>query len=389
MMIIEGIRTLFEQFCLLVAGGSLTVPRVRAVGAVAGQRVDTTVDSEAARYYVEGSRRFDAANRLQYQRVDELRSSRAGGSPSAETMEAIAAEFSSDVAAMYLADQLMAMERNREFIDLLQAQFNHLRSLSAEGRKPPPLPESYLLLFVPGWHYKTYPEYGAGFTRPRRILTEMGLIHEMMEIDENGTIDANAELIAERIREYSRTQKNIILVSASKSGPEVASAIGGVLSPAETECITAWINIGGVLQGCHLAVESMKWPQGWLAKIFFAYKGWSTASVESMTPARCRERFSRVRIPEHITVLNYIGVPLSGNICAKAKNNYRRLRRYGANDGLSLLTDELVAEGISVVEMGVDHYYIGPDMDMKAVALAYSTVAWLEGHARSRISAQR
>ena len=46
---------------------------------------------------------------------------------------------------------------------------------------------------------------------------------------------------------------HLVVVSASKSGAEVALALGRVLTPAETSHVRAWVSIGGVLRGSPVA----------------------------------------------------------------------------------------------------------------------------------------
>ncbi len=50
------------------------------------------------------------------------------------------------------------------------------------------------------------------------------------------------------------------------------------------------------------------------------------------------------------------------------------LRKYGPNDGLTLLADELLPNGVTVIEPRLDHFYRDPEIDLKSLALA-NTVA--------------
>ena len=62
--------------------------------------------------------------------------------------------------------------------------------------------------------------------------------------------------------------------------------------------------------------------------------------------------------------------PLSGDIYGSVRSQYVRLRKGGPNDGLTLLADELLPNGIAVIEPGIDHFFAAPDIEIKSVALA-------------------
>jgi len=65
------------------------------------------------------------------------------------------------------------------------------------------------------------------------------------------------------------------------------------------------------------------------------------------------------------------------------------MRRLGPNDGLTLLADELTEQGLVVTEVGLDHYFRAPDIDLRTVALTYAVLDELEQRAhypRERVS---
>jgi len=116
----------------------------------------------------------------------------------------------------------------------------------------------------------------------------------------------------------------VILVSTSKAGPKVALAIGKILAPDETDQVKAWISIGGLIRG----------------------------------------------------------TPISGLRDNPAAIRYARLREGGPNDGLTLLADELLPDGIAIVEPGIDHFYAAPDIEVKSVALANVVAEMVQGQCR-------
>jgi hypothetical protein len=97
-----------------------------------------------------------------------------------------------------------------------------------------------------------------------------------------------------------------------------------------------------------------------------------------MTTKRSRARFNLFNVPEHILVVNYIGIPLSGDITKRARDGYLVLRSEGPNDGLTLITDEIAPGSITIAELGLDHYFLYPEIDLKTVAMTQTIINYLE-----------
>jgi hypothetical protein len=102
------------------------------------------------------------------------------------------------------------------------------------------------------------------------------------------------------------------------------------------------------------------------------------AGRESVTTARSRQRFDSFRIPEHVLVVNYFGIPVSGSISFLARRGFFPLRKHGPNDGLLLLSDMIFPGGVTLAELGSDHFLLGAHLDITAVALAITVIRWLE-----------
>lgn len=206
--------------------------------------------------------------------------------------------------------------------------------------------------------------------KARKIITEAGLENYLIEIEETGTVEENANYLAKEIIRYNHINKNLILVSASSGSPVVLQAIGEFLQPSQLMNVIAWVNIGGILKGSPAADAAVRWPRRWFTKIYLIRKGWRYDSLESMTTAKSQNRFKRVNLPPHIFYLNYIGIPLSGQVTTLAKERYLSMRAHGPNDGITLIIDEIIPNSVTIVELGSDHYYLDPKIDLKTVALA-------------------
>ncbi len=367
-------------------------PQLPVKGQLAGQQIRTTVDSEVARYYLEhylARERVDPELHTRLRSAErQIRNVRFTGS----ILREISQQFSPDLATLLFTHELL---RRHENIEIYRAFRRETRRLVQKVNSDRPLPRAQdtdpLLLFAPGWLYATM-NSGGDFTRQREVLSKMGFSTRLIKVDENGSVEANAAFIADEIQRFSRHGWDIILVSASKGGPEAAFALGHLLAPRETRAVKAWINVGGLLRGTPLADLALQWPMSWLTQAYFSYNGWDLKGVAGLTQAQSARRLRQISIPKHVLQINYIGAPLSGQVLpGRTYENYRSMRELGPNDGLALLVDELALGGITLVELGLDHYFLDPLIDLKTAALARVVINRLkdEPAAMPRQSGQR
>ncbi len=326
--------------------GCSPIARHPATGTVAGQAVDTTVDSEDAVRYLQ-----DPACRPDEQADPYDR----------ESLQLLSERRSVDFAAAWFAEALYRMPANGQAQDAF-----HDAVQAAAG---PDDHRNWLLVFVPGYGYRRNPETGADFARPREILQERGYRTLLIQTDELGTVEENAGIVSERLRELAADESQVVMISTSKGGPEVALALGELLPAEESAHVRAWISVGGLLRGSPQADRALRWPRRWFARTVLWFKGLRPGIIENLsTPVR-RPVFDRLRWPPHVLMVQYVGVPLSGQVGRKVRGRYRKMRHLGPNDGLTLLADELVPGGIVVTDVGLDHYYRDPDIDLKTIAL--------------------
>ena len=354
---------------LLLLPGCVGLP-VR--GSVGGQTIETRVDSEIARYYLAsylGGKRGDAPLD---ERIDRVYRSAHNGLPDRAELKQLSEDFSLDFAALYLADRIASVPVNRRFRSAFAQAHDYVRKASAEGRVIlPAAAADYDVVFIPGYLYKRVPGTGADFAAPRAALHRVGLARHLVETDEDGAIEANANLVAAAILARAHTHRRLIVVSASKSSAEVALALTR-LGPSETRHVAAWVNIVGALQGTPLADDRL------LSQLEDAIGKVNVAGVESLTTQRSRQRFDTFRVPEHVLVVNYIGIPLSGSISYVARAGFVQLRNHGPNDGITLLSDSIFPGGVTLTELGRDHFLLNGHIDVTTVALAVTVIRWLE-----------
>jgi hypothetical protein len=338
-------------------------------GIVGGQTINTRVDSEVARYYVGSYLAGERNDAVLDERIDRVYRSANGHLPDRDELKHLSDDFSVDFAALYFADQIARVPVNQRFRRDFERAYEYARKAVPEGQVR--LPAKYEVLVVPLYLYKRRFAVGADLSGPREALEKVGLTTHFVETDDDGAVEANAELVAAAIRARAQSGRRLIVLSASKSGPEVALALTK-LAPSETRHVAAWINAVGSLQGTPLADELL-FPE---IKIIMGEI--DVAGRESLTTARSRQRFDSFRIPENVLVVNYFGIPVIGSISFMLRRSFFPLRKHGPNDGVLLLPDMVFPSGVTLTELNEDHLMRGKPVDIATVALAITVIQWLE-----------
>jgi hypothetical protein len=356
----------FAVFILVPACAGLPVR-----GQIGSQNIATRVDSEVARYYLANFLSGSRGDALLDRRIDRIYQNARGQLPDRDELKRISDEFSVDFAALYMADRIQRAPESREFRMAYDRTRQRVRKTLPRGVVPlPATAAEYEVIFVPGFLYKRYPITGADLAAPRAAIEKAGLSHSFVETVEDGVIETNAEIVMSAIRARARSGRRMILVSVSKSGPEVALALTR-LEPEDTRAVAAWINVAGTLQGSPLADDESFQIENYTGKI-------DMTGVASMGTARSRRRFAAFRIPDHLLVVNYIGVPVLGSVSMLASKGFYHLRAFGPNDGLALLPDLIVPGGVSLAEVGPDHFLFDEEVDVTAVAMTMTVIEQLE-----------
>ena len=359
-------RIIILLFTLLLLSACAGLP-VR--GMVGGQTIETRVDSEAARYYLGSYLAGERSDAALDERIDRVYQSTDGSLPDRNELKQLSDDFSVDFAALYFADQIARIPVNRRFRIAFEQAYDYALKAFPEGRVR--LPADYEVLVVPTYLYKRLFAVGADMAVPRAALKEVGLTSHFVETQDDGAVEANAELVAAAIRARAQSGRRLIILSASKSGPEVALALTK-LGPAATRHVAAWINVMGALQGTPLVDERLFPDLEWLmGKV-------DNAGMDSLTTANSRQRFNSFHIPEHVFVVNYFGIPVTGSVSFLGRTSFFPLRKYGPNDGTVLLPDMIFPGGVTLTELGSDHFMRGRRLDITTVALALTVIRWLQ-----------
>jgi hypothetical protein len=372
---------LASRLSLLIVGlivgplpaGCASYLKLPAHGYLANEPISTTVDSQLARYYLGNTISGTMANSESDNRVTDIERRFKARPLDWSTLKEISQETSPDFATLFFIKQSLSRDVNAKFQKAYLQEVDRIHSVTLHRTRVGLARDGlrrYKLLFIPGFHYLSDQSSGADFYNQRQLFRRLGLQVELAGTQEDGTIEANAAIIARLVRAESKSSTQMILVSASKGGPETALALGKMLDPDETGSVRAWLSVGGLIQGTFLADHVMGWPKSWLARLVLSYSGIDPRSLSGMTTTASRERMKEIRLPRHIFVLQFVGAPLSGDIAKDVKHRYAELRKYGPNDGLTLLADELLPNGVTVIEPQLDHFYRDPEIDLKSLALA-------------------
>ena len=188
-----------------------------------GQPIDTRVDSEVARYYLGNYLAGNHSNPALDARIDSVYQRANSHLPDRSDLKHLSDQFSVDFAALYFADQIDRLPVNRRFRSAFDHAYQYARKAFPEGQVK--LPAGYDVLVVPTYLYKRLFAAGADMAVPRAALQKAGLACYFVETDDDGPVESNADLVAAAIRTHAHSDRRLIILSASKWGPEVALAL--------------------------------------------------------------------------------------------------------------------------------------------------------------------
>jgi hypothetical protein len=361
---------------VLTLGGGCTRPMdLSAVADRPESELAPLVDSDAARRLLVdllARSSLDSGSlalppRLEAVGVVDARDPEARRLPDQAQLRQVGREVSVDFAALAFALALLDDPRSRRvqaaFDRFLRAGPERSAAVLRQARAFP-----YTLLFAPSWLYRSHPETGSDFAAQRRLADQLGIANRLIESGQSDSVEDNAAVIADAVRSAARGSGRIILVSASKSGAEAMLALSQ-LTPEQAAGVAAWVNIAGALRGTPLADEALRMPVRWLARGIFWLSRWEWAGLTSLATEPSRRRFAGLHIPDTITVVNVVAVPVSGSVGYQVYPGYQILLAQGPNDGVVLLADTVWPGGVNLVGLGADHLFARWREDAYALAL--------------------
>jgi hypothetical protein len=335
-------------------------------------RVDSAVASQLINNNVPGTVPADLRTRLPCRSIHEL--------PSAQELQDITGEYSTDTATALLIQCLSTVPR------IQQSQQLFLSELALRRKADPEQAtflaakaHEYIVLIVPGWGYQSNADVtGADLATPREIISSLGFENHLVEVEDTGSVEGGAKIIVAAVEKYLHGGKKIILVSASSGGPTVALALNDPTIATNPQLV-GWLNICGVLRGTPVIDTFLPWPKSLLLRVVALYEGWNYADLLSLSSAHSKPRYESFIPPAQLTIVNYIGIPFSGQVSELGQEFYAMLKTQGPNDGLTLIPDAL-APGYTIMAVGMDHFVNNdPEIDIKTAALVPVLLKLIEG----------
>lgn len=259
-------------------------------------------------------------------------------------------------------NRLLRDSTNHELFSFVEMKESELQQTKALPSYP-----DFTLIAVPGMFYKDNPETGADGSGLRALAQKLHMKDGIFEIQQTGTVEANGRAICDYLSTTSHTK--IILAAASKGGSDIAYAMQLCGNSPEMKKVVGWLNIGGITKGSLLInhIDST-WRFRMEAKTYFCLNGYNYEGLKSIRKSADSPLNAPLVIPNSVTVVNIMGVPLFRTVTERAKPFYLQLAQYGPNDGISILTDVYMPGHANYASWRNDHYFRWPMSEEKMLS---------------------
>jgi len=223
--------------------------------------------------------------------------------------------------------------------------------------------EKILFAFVPGMFYKDNPNLGTDGRLLRTVAAGLGIRETIVPIDQTGTIEENGKFLCSYIKELSEKKdiSGVILASLSKGSSDVKKAMQICGKEPFFKTVRAWYNIGGLNKGT-FAINAVlnNWRYRTEGRFYFWTKGYNWQGFKDMQGGENSPVAGELEKPDHILLINIMGVPLDRHVTERARPYFEEIRHLGPSDGLTLLADSYVPGNITFPLWREDHYFAWP-----------------------------
>ncbi len=257
-----------------------------------------------------------------------------------------------DKAAAVFYHRVISKPENRDMVNYLNRRQKEL-----EKTLPDYSSKKILLAIAPGMFYLDNPSLGADGRSLRNLALELGMMETVIPLEQTGTVDTNAEILCNFIRDRNDAS-GIILASVSKGSSDIKKAIQRCGTEPYFTKVRAWYNIGGINKGSRLingidqtCMYKME------ARSYFCWNGYNWDGFMSLRAGDEAPLNTDLQMPPHILVVNVIAVPLFRFVTDRARPFYEYLIQFGPNDGMTLLADSYIPEGLTYCSWRNDHYF--------------------------------
>jgi hypothetical protein len=230
-------------------------------------------------------------------------------------------------------------------------------------------PSTVLVAIVPGAFHVEFPHTGADGRLVRDEAEQFGWDTELVPFPSLGSLAGNAQILTDWL--LDRQERSIVLVSLSKGGADVKTA----LSRPEADCafrhVKAWVNLSGLLNGTPLVnwIFASRFRTAWFRFLFWM-RGYDFGVVPELAYGPGTPLGGELSAPPHMRVIHVVGFPLKRHLSNRlARRCFRRVRHLGPNDGAGiLLSDVCRLPGLVYPVWGADHYLRPAGTDARLVA---------------------
>jgi hypothetical protein len=278
-----------------------------------------------------------------------------------ERLRAIAAAEGTDFATALLYDRIVNSPEQGPFIERVE-------SLGDEDDIA--VPPNTLLAVAPGAFYVEFPHTGADGQMLRDEAARMGIRSELIPSHSFGRLADNARVLSDWLAARP-ADETIILVSLSKGGSDVKTALAAPAAGRAFRNVAVWINLCGLLAGTPLA--------GWVLRnrlrtlwfrLLLWWRGYDFSVIRELEYGPGTPLHGELRLPSHLRAVHVVGFPLQRHLTNRlARRCYGRVQSLGPNDGAGIvLADVARLPGNVYPVWGADHYMRPAGTDMRDLA---------------------
>lgn len=209
---------------------------------------------------------------------------------------------------------------------------------------------------IPGAFHRENPRTGADGRVAREVAEQLGLPVAVIPVSSTGSLAENARVIGDWL--LAHRDDALILVSVSKGGSDLKTALARPDAAHVLERVVGWVNLCGILDGTPMA--------DWLLsshllaranRFVYRIRGRSLDFLSDMQRfPGCALDFP-LTLPAHLRAVHVVGFPLRRHLRnGLARRCHARLESFGPNDGSILLADTPRWPGQLCPVWGADHY---------------------------------
>jgi hypothetical protein len=278
-----------------------------------------------------------------------------------ERLRAIAAAEGTDFATALLFDRIVRSAEHGTFIRRVNALADDGDTATAANT---------LLAIAPGAFYVEFPHTGADGRLLREEAARMGMRSELVPLRSFGRLADNARILTDWLSARPSDER-IILVSLSKGGSDVKTALAGPAAGRVFRNVAVWINLSGLLRGTPLAdwVFRNQLRTLWF-RLLLWWRGYDFAVIRELSYGPGTPLAGDLRLPRHLRAMHVVGFPLERHLTnALARRCSRRVKSLGPNDGAGIVLADVARIAGSVYPVwGADHYLRPGGVDMRELA---------------------